>query len=260
MTKKPRKKFFCEICGKEFEGKHSWPSYKAATCSRECLCKKFSKMNSGIVRSDEQKEKIRATLIRKGIKPPAIAIERSREALKNPEVRARMGRRTESRINQLKRLAEFNTGRKRAPHEIEAVRAANSKSEKFKSHLVNMIKMGNEACRNDPRFQPGIQNIFCRRWHLRSPTGKEYHFKNVRDFISNNPKLFDPEDVEWRERVILRKGVTYKKNYCRALSLMALRPSKISKRQMATWKGWTWISATENHNDLLDRTLLETNI
>lgn len=92
------------------------------------------------------------------------------------------------------------------------------------------------------------QRYNAKRWHLRSPMNVEYHPINLNRFVAKNHELFEDDDLK----------PIYKDGRCRAAhSLKNLRPSDKRKKQMNTWKGWTWVSIYERRfndgNDLLDR-------
>lgn len=85
----------------------------------------------------------------------------------------------------------------------------------------------------------------AKRWHLRSPENREFHFTNLKDFVRGNHDLFLPETL------IERKG-----GQCAAYNgLSRLRAD--GSGGIATWRGWTWVSAREVFSnagsDLLDR-------
>lgn len=101
----------------------------------------------------------------------------------------------------------------------------------------------------NPLTAKGVENRLAKWWHLRSPDNKTYRFKNLLEFVRTNPELFDEEDIQWRE-----KGKCHQ--VCKAsIGLAILSPRK--KNPKGTWKGWTWVSITEqimnDREDLLGR-------
>ena len=100
-----------------------------------------------------------------------------------------------------------------------------------------------------PHMAKGPLNQRSSIWRLRSPRGIIFEFKNLRDFIRENPALFDQTDVIW-------KPTKKRQLRCRAYSgIMSISPRL--KRPNGEWKGWTWHSQTERlkneGRDLLER-------
>lgn len=95
----------------------------------------------------------------------------------------------------------------------------------------------------NPRSAKGVQHGCSTVFHLRDPNNREYHFKNLADFIRKNENLFLPDDVKW-------KSIGESGENCRAYQgLLSLRPflrdGRPKPRVEGTWKGWTWISNVE---------------
>jgi hypothetical protein len=104
------------------------------------------------------------------------------------------------------------------------------KSPKAKAAVLRMRK----GLMKSPKCQKGKDHHSGAMWHIRSPENVTYSFKNLNQFIRDNPQLFLQEDLE-------------KKAY-RGISMLRPNPGKI--RVSGTWKGWTWASLTEIfHND-----------
>jgi hypothetical protein len=95
------------------------------------------------------------------------------------------------------------------------------------------------------RVAPGVLHHGARIWRLRSPKNKVYEFRNLQEFIRQNPGLFDPEDVVIR---------SYGKS--RAASGLGMLSERWANGA-GSWKGWTWASQVErlknDGKDLLDR-------
>jgi hypothetical protein len=82
---------------------------------------------------------------------------------------------------------------------------------------------------------------------LRSPENITYPFRNITQFVRDNPQLFAPEDLVWKK--------DRSSDVCRASrGLQALFARKFVR---ASWKGWTRVSQTEAElnagEDLLER-------
>lgn len=76
-------------------------------------------------------------------------------------------------------------------------------------------------------------NASAKEWHLLSPDGTAYHFRNLSLWLREHAELFEPDDVA--EIPQSRTGVT-----TRAQSKLGrLRPDRAQPRQ--TWKGWRWL-------------------
>lgn len=101
---------------------------------------------------------------------------------------------------------------------------------------------------SNPLTAKGVENRMAKWWHLRSPDNRTFRFKNLLQFVRENPALFDPEDVQWRP-----KGCHL---VCKASNGLAILSPR-QKNAKGTWKGWTWVSITEkitnDKEDLLGR-------
>jgi hypothetical protein len=105
-----------------------------------------------------------------------------------------------------------------------------------------------EMIAGNPLTAKGIENRMAKWWYLRNPENKTYRFKNLLEFVRSNHELFAKEDVQWRQKGL---GLV-----CNATNgIASISPRK--KNPKGSWKGWTWVSITEqcfNDNaDLLDR-------
>ena len=75
-------------------------------------------------------------------------------------------------------------------------------------------------------------NASAKEWHLLSPDGTAYHFRNLALWLREHAELFDPADIA--EVPQSKSGLT-----TRAQSRLGrLRPDRASRRE--TWKGWSW--------------------
>lgn len=76
-------------------------------------------------------------------------------------------------------------------------------------------------------------NVSAREWHLLSPDGTAYHFRNLALWLQTHTDLFEDDDV--RQVPQSRTGVT-----TRAQSQLGrLRPERLARRD--SWKGWRWL-------------------
>lgn len=85
------------------------------------------------------------------------------------------------------------------------------------------------AAKKSPRSGRGVGNVHATDWHILSPTGVEYKFKNLHEFVRSNPGLFVENDRTWK-----RKSGTGGE-YCNATSGIGSLKNGGSK----IWKGWT---------------------
>lgn len=112
-----------------------------------------------------------------------------------------------------------------------------------------MREKAKEAFDANPVMKKGPKHVNARTWQVRSPRGVTYQFRNLREFIRNNPNLFLPEDIEWVRKPDGNES-------CRACTGIAGISIRL-KNPRTTWKGWTWFSQTEklfnNGEDLLQR-------
>jgi hypothetical protein len=131
---------------------------------------------------------------------------------------------------------------KRRAFQAEVARKVLSRSGVQEKSLRSRMK--------NPIMHAGPENHSGKFWRLRDPRGRFHEFRNLSNFIRDNPSLFLPEDVQW-----VGKG---RKKRCRAFALRGLHPSR--KVGLSTWKGWTWISIYERRFndglDLLDRVVV----
>lgn len=121
-------------------------------------------------------------------------------------------------------------------------------SPKAKRNLTNRgfsaeaQKKAAEAFAKNPVMKKGTGHINSKSWQIRSPRGRTYRFKNLREFIRKNAELFAPEDTEWRTKP--DGDIT-----CRAFTGIAGISIRL-KNPRGSWKGWTWYSQAEKlHND-----------
>lgn len=105
-------------------------------------------------------------------------------------------------------------------------------------------KKKNIEGRKSLKFQETRKKL-AKEWHIRSPWNEEFHFKNLYQFIRENPNLFPPESLK------PKKG-----GPCNAISGIT-RIRGDNPKAMNGWRGWTWITLTEvfqnNGEDLLAR-------
>jgi hypothetical protein len=102
-------------------------------------------------------------------------------------------------------------------------------------------KNAREAFAHNPVMKKGTGHINSRSWQIRSPSGRTYRFRNLREFIRRNAELFAPEDTEWRTKP--DGDIT-----CRAFTGIAGISIRL-KNARGSWKGWTWCSQVEKiHN------------
>ncbi len=101
------------------------------------------------------------------------------------------------------------------------------------AHLSRINEKRGAAHAVSPKSGPYETNASAREWHLLSPDGTAYHFRNLALWIRDNSHLFDDDDAV--ERPQSRAGVT-----TRAQSALGkLRPERAEKRE--SWKGWRWL-------------------
>jgi len=97
------------------------------------------------------------------------------------------------------------------------------------------------------RVKRGVNHYKGRRGIFRSPSGKQYEFRNVTQFVRDNEALFAPQDVAWENDGIV----------CNAAQGLRSLMTFGAKRVRGSWKGWTLVSIYERRfndgDDLLDR-------
>lgn len=78
----------------------------------------------------------------------------------------------------------------------------------------------------------GINNVHAEEWHLLSPTGDSYKFRNLYEFVRTHTHLFADKDVEWKRRGGARGTGG---EYCNATAgILNIKGGKTK-----AWKGWT---------------------
>lgn len=112
----------------------------------------------------------------------------------------------------------------------KALLVSNEKEARSKA-VATMKERGHSA-----RIGKENAERIAKQWLLVSPQNVIHRFKNLSQFIRDNPSLFNPEDIIWH------------KYSCRAVhAISKLRPSR--KKPEASWKGWRWLSIEERLKD-----------
>lgn len=125
------------------------------------------------------------------------------------------------------------------PEEFEKRRVAGMRrSPKVRANLLKLHREHKEqwhaSARRNPKLRATNVHIAAKEWVLRAPDGQTYRFRNLKQFVRDQPGLFDAADVEWRE-VPGRPSQAW----CRAFhGLSRLRPSCV--KQLPEWREWTW--------------------
>lgn len=115
------------------------------------------------------------------------------------------------------------------------------------AHSRLVQPLATAAAKLSPRAGRGVDNFRAKDWALISPDGTAYEFRNLYEFIRQNPELFAPADVEWK-----RLGGERGKGgeYCNASAGLL----NISGGKTKGWKGWrmggpTRTTAAPSHYD-----------
>lgn len=223
----------CIVCGKEFLSRISSSYRRRKTCSKECISKFRSDNNirKGIGFSKEELKK-------------ALSITMSKEYREKRKIIGKSDKQMAVSRSNPARLALINKGRIKTEEEILKIKNSQKSSVKYQSNLKKMAEY-NKGLKyiHYPHLGKCENNPTAKLWNLRSPKGIKYQFKNLKNFIRENPGLFNPEDVIW------------KKDRCKALYIQRLNPS--CKDPRSSCKGWTWYSEEEriynDSRDLLNR-------
>ena len=156
-----------------------------------------------------------------------------RSAAPAPRAQAPTEPTTEPRINRLLRF------RAQHPETFENRRIQGMKN----SSLVreNLMRLHREkkaewraSALQNPKLQATDLHIAAKQWVMRAPNGVIHTFRNLKKWVRENPDLFEPEDVIWKE-------MNGKANqaWCRAFQALGrLRPT--SSKHLPEWSGWTW--------------------
>ena len=101
---------------------------------------------------------------------------------------------------------------------------------------VRALALANSAkeCAVNPLRGKFETNVHAKDWHLRSPGGEEFCFRNLRHFIRNHRHLFSARQLEVR-----KKNGTTRVEAC----LYQLSPRR--KHRARRSQGWTWIDYTK---------------
>lgn len=89
-----------------------------------------------------------------------------------------------------------------------------------------------EAAQQSPIAGKFETNVHAVDWMLVSPDGTEYRFKNLYEFVRQNPHLFAQADTMWKRR---GGGRGTGGEYCNATAGIL----NIKGKKAKTWKGWT---------------------
>lgn len=117
-------------------------------------------------------------------------------------------------------------------------------AESFKTSEAAQAALRNarEKMLNTPHCQPGEGYHAAKMWYFRSPDNVTFTFRCLPEFVRNHMHFFQ------------RDGDTVKRV---TGGLSNLRPTATKKRTPGSWRGWTWVSYTEEFtndgNDLLGR-------
>lgn len=101
------------------------------------------------------------------------------------------------------------------------------------SRLAANSKRRREAHAASPKTAGVETNASAKEWHLLSPDGTAYHFKNLALWLRKHADLFDPDDVA--EHPQSKSGVSTRAQ----AALGKLRPERRSPKP--SWKGWRWL-------------------
>ncbi|TEU23416.1 hypothetical protein E2B99_13645 [Alkanindiges illinoisensis] len=101
--------------------------------------------------------------------------------------------------------------------------------------------MATEAAKLSPLAGKFASNVQAVDWWLISPDGTEYKFKNLYEFVRQNPHLFAPADTVFK-RTGGKRGTGGE--YCNATAgLLNVKAGKAK-----AWKRWTLKPSTSNYN------------
>lgn len=125
------------------------------------------------------------------------------------------------------------------------LRVTNAKPENVKRFCGSAKALAGtmRARATDKRFQPGVEHMSAKWWHVRAPNGIAYRFKNMREFVRTHPYLFDEGLAVWRTRDDGR--VT-----CKADA--GLRSLFQPSGKACSWHGWVAVSIQEVRRDSAD--------
>ena len=185
----------------------------------------------------ELSEKHRKAAIKQMADPKARA--RISEAIK--EVHKREGYRNRfKRTEEYKRkISEAQKGKSKQwmkdPVKLAAAKvkyAANADATRLHTPEVQAKAQSGSAkdCETNPLRGKFETNLHAKEWHLRSPDGVTYHFRNLRHFIRNHKHLFTEHEL----------AITDGKAKTRVeSSLYLLSPD--CRKPARTAHGWSWV-------------------
>ena len=145
----------------------------------------------------------------------------------------------ESRIARLLRWRKKNAALY-AKKWSEAVASSEKMKEAARKVAAAYKEKAKATKRQMPQFQKGEAHVRAIIWRLRSPSNRTYEFKNLEEFLRQNPDLFAADDLRWHR---VKTAET-----CRAYKgLAALRPYSADgtprRRVEGSWRGWRWVAS-----------------
>lgn len=117
----------------------------------------------------------------------------------------------------------------------------NPESKKKKSQIgqTDNLKKGTPAAKESPKSGHFETNINSKDWHIVSPEGKHYCFRNLNLWAENNYTLFGFDDITDARKV--SKGIG-----------MAKRATEGKNANSCTYKGWSVVVEERKKNKRID--------
>jgi len=128
-------------------------------------------------------------------------------------------------------LGKSGMALQRSPRKDLQQHIARLQTPEMRERAKKIQPIATQAAKASPKAGRGIDNVHAEDWHLLSPTGDSYKFRNLYDFVRTHTHLFSPDDVEWKRQ---GGGRGTGGEYCNATAGIL----NIKGGRAKSWKGW----------------------
>lgn len=135
-------------------------------------------------------------------------------------------------IETRRKLSAAQSG-KRASPEARNKMAAAATGRVASQETVEKLSKAHKGRPKGGRNVRGVNNGHAKWWHLKSPDGVTYRFKNLLEFVRNGSENGVPADD-------LTAPLFRSRAYA---GLASLHPGR--RQPQGSWKGWTWVFSPE---------------
>jgi len=160
----------------------------------------------------------------------------------NSQIAAETGKAYDTVARRRVALGKSGMALQRSPRKDLQQRIAWLQSPEMREKSKQIQPLATQAAKASPKAGRGIDNVHAEDWHLLSPTGDSYKFRNLYEFVRAHTHLFSPDDVAWKRQ---GGGRGTGGEYCNATAgILNIKGGKAK-----TWKGWKLICADSAKKD-----------